>query len=187
MIVPMSLPFAVVPGFALGLVDSAALSGPVWPARRVEAGVTHLAPALIIEGHRPTSPLAGRVARCNPACPRILTACLSDCITSSLTLTTCRGWPGSGRKLSAGRFSPSVSNPIESTLATVRLSTRVAKGPWLPRRRAGDGVHADRGLQRTLALRQRPRTWSPWSGRARNFEKDTLIERPEEAGMKDAA
>jgi hypothetical protein len=31
-----------------------------------------------------------------PACPRILTASLSDFITSSLTHATCRGWPGSG-------------------------------------------------------------------------------------------
>ena len=30
--------------------------------------------------------------------PGIRTACLSGSITSSLTLTTCPGWPGSGRR-----------------------------------------------------------------------------------------
>src|SRR5262249_41505086 len=40
---------------------------------------------------------------------RILSACLSDFTTSSLTRTTCPRWPGSGRKRSAGRFCPSAS------------------------------------------------------------------------------
>jgi len=35
--------------------------------------------------------------------PRIRTACLAGSITSSLTLTTCPGWPGSGRRHPAGR------------------------------------------------------------------------------------
>jgi transposase-like protein len=36
------------------------------------------------------------------------------------------------------------TNPIESTFATVRLRTRVTKGPRLPGRRRRDGVQADR-------------------------------------------
>jgi len=35
--------------------------------------------------------------------PGIRTACLSGSITSSLTLTTCPGWPGSGRRHPAGK------------------------------------------------------------------------------------
>ena len=35
--------------------------------------------------------------------PRIQTACLSGSITSSLTLTTCPGWHGSGRRHPAGK------------------------------------------------------------------------------------
>jgi len=46
------------PRFCAGFADSAAVSGRAWPARLAEAGVTHLAPALMVEGHRPTSPLA---------------------------------------------------------------------------------------------------------------------------------
>ena len=48
------------------------------------------------------------------------------------------------------------SNPIESTFSTVRLRTRVTKGPGSKGSRAGDGVQAHRGGQRTLALRQQP-------------------------------
>ena len=35
--------------------------------------------------------------------PRILSACPSGSATSSLTLTICPAWPGSGRRRSAGR------------------------------------------------------------------------------------
>ena len=57
------------------------------------------------------------------------------------------------------------SNPIESTFATVRLRTKVTKGPGSPGGRAGDGVQAHRGRQRTLALRQRPAPGRPGPGR----------------------
>lgn len=40
---------------------------------------------------------------------QILTACLPGSITSLWTLTTCLGWPGSGRRRSGGRFCPGVS------------------------------------------------------------------------------
>jgi hypothetical protein len=50
MIVAMNFPFAVVPGFARGLADSAALSGPGWPAGLAEAGVAYLAVAGIQPG-----------------------------------------------------------------------------------------------------------------------------------------
>jgi transposase-like protein len=46
------------------------------------------------------------------------------------------------------------SNPIESTFATVRLRTKVTKGPGSHVARTGDGVQARGGGQRTLALSQ---------------------------------
>jgi hypothetical protein len=57
-----------------------------------------LSPTWLTTQHRAqpsTSPLRGIVRAgftgCSAACPRILTACLSDSITPSLTLTICRG------------------------------------------------------------------------------------------------
>ena len=52
---------------------------------------------------------AGGFPGCSPARLRVQAACLRDSITSSLTLTTCPGWPGSERRRPAGRFSPGVS------------------------------------------------------------------------------
>src|SRR6266571_1317553 len=48
--------------------------------------------AVLGEIHNPLCGRGGRFAGCSPACPRILTACLSDSITSLSTLTTCLGW-----------------------------------------------------------------------------------------------
>jgi hypothetical protein len=48
------------------------------------------------------------------------------------------------------------SNPIESTFATVRLRTKVTKGPGSRGSRAGHGVQADRGRPGSLAGGQRP-------------------------------
>ena len=47
------------------------------------------------------------------------------------------------------------TNPIESTFSTVRLRTKVTKGPGSRAAGAGDGVQADRGRRRPLAGRQR--------------------------------
>ena len=44
--------------------------------------------------------------------PPILWTCLSDCITSWLTLTICPAWPGSGRRRWAGRLCAERENEI---------------------------------------------------------------------------
>jgi putative transposase len=78
------------------------------------------------------------------------------------------------------------SNPIESTFATVRLRTRVTKGP---------GSRAA-GLAMVFKLIEAAsERWRYVNGphlvalvrAGAKFEKGTLIERPDEAGMKDAA
>ena len=48
----MSLPFRVVPGLGRGLADSAALSGPAWPARLARAGLADLAVGVSWRGQR---------------------------------------------------------------------------------------------------------------------------------------
>lgn len=78
------------------------------------------------------------------------------------------------------------SNPIESTFSTVRLRTRVTKGP---------GSRAA-GLAMVFKLVQAAEDrWRCVNGphlvalvrAGAKFEKGVLIERPDEAGMKDAA
>jgi putative transposase len=57
------------------------------------------------------------------------------------------------------------SNPMESTFSTVRLRTRVTKGPGSRGGRAGDGVQARPGRPGAVALRQRPAPGRPGPGR----------------------
>jgi DNA-3-methyladenine glycosylase II len=65
--------------------------------------------------------------------PRILAACLSTFITSSLTLTTCRSWPGSGRRRLAGRSSPSRSARSSSALTRMHPSACASCRSPIPR------------------------------------------------------
>jgi hypothetical protein len=80
---------------------------------------------------------------------------------------------------STGSTCPHSHHPIESTFSTVRLRTRVAKGPGS--RAAGVAMAFKLICPRTLARGQRPHLIALVRAGAR-FENGQLVERPDESG-----
>src|SRR5262249_47895012 len=96
------------------------------PARDHYAHAASLRTGTAGKGAGPTAAHSGA--------PRILSACLSDFTTSSLTRTTCLGWPGSGPRRSAGRSFPSGGARSPSGLPRTRPSGGASRRAPFPSR-----------------------------------------------------